>query len=77
MYTNILALLYPVIKDFPEAPLSVALLAKGLAIEEAELSDCFTHWFKEGLIRKKYATIEVYKLTEKGLLAVRRAYDNQ
>jgi predicted ArsR family transcriptional regulator len=74
MSDNILALLYPVVKDFPEAPISVALLSRGLSIDERQLHDQFQSWHKDGLLEKKYQTVEVYKLTEKGIAAVRDAH---
>jgi hypothetical protein len=75
MDDNILALLYPVIRDFPEAPISPALISKAIDIDESELSVKFHLWYRQGLLEKKYQTVEVYRFTEKGLKEVKRAHE--
>jgi DNA-binding Lrp family transcriptional regulator len=69
-----LAKLYPLVKDFPEAPLNNAVLSTGLGMEENKTFPIFKALIKSGMIIKKYLNINVYKLTKKGLDAVINAY---
>lgn len=71
---KLLVLLYPVIKDFPEAPVSPLLLSKSLNIDEDEVHEAFIKWLPEGYLEKKYSTVDIYRFTEKGIRAVELAF---
>jgi hypothetical protein len=69
-----LARLYPLVKDFHEAPLNNAVLATGLGIDEQKSFHIFKAFINKGILVKKYVNINVYKLTQNGLKIVFDAY---
>lgn len=71
----ILASVYPLVKEFEDAPLSVDIVKNGVNMKEEDVIPVFEHMIKTGLLQKKHDhTSNVYKLTPKGWETVQQAY---
>jgi hypothetical protein len=73
MKQRLLLAIYPLVKDFPDAPLSVVLLSTGFNLTEQEVTIGFMEMIEEKLVQKKYESLSIYMLTKKGIEEVEQA----
>jgi hypothetical protein len=68
MEQRIYSALYPLVRDFSDAPLSFDIAKACVLLKESEVLSVFDNMIKTGPLEKKYNyTSNVYKLTPKGM----------
>jgi Mn-dependent DtxR family transcriptional regulator len=73
MRKKILTAIYSLVKDYSDSPFSVQLIADETKLQEDAVSEVFKELKNEELIKRKYIWTGVYRVTDKGLAAAKKA----
>lgn len=74
MRTKVLAAIYAIVKENPNAPLHAKNISSVLGCEDQEVQELFETLLEEELIEKKYASLSIYRITLKGMLDAGEAF---
>ena len=74
MRTKVLAAIYAIVKENPNAPLHAKNISSATGCDNHEVHQLFDALLEEGLIEKKYSSMQIYRITLKGMLEAGDAY---
>lgn len=73
---QVLVCLYSLIKDVEDPSINIRLVAVACLCSEKDIASVFKQMIKEGLIKKRFTFLPVYKITDKGWAEAKQAYEN-
>jgi predicted MarR family transcription regulator len=78
MKDNVLACIFPFVQEYNDSPFSPQIIASTTKCDDVrEIERVFKQLKSEGLITRKHLFTSVYRVTDEGLKAAQKAYDEQ
>jgi predicted transcriptional regulator len=76
MNNKVLSCMYDFVREYPDSPLSVALIARSSDCTEKEVTQLFRYLRSAGMLRKKHLLSHVYTLTPDGFRVVKEGWED-
>jgi hypothetical protein len=78
MKDTVLACIFPFVQEYHDSPFSPQIIASTTKCDDIrEIEKVFKELKTEGLISRKHLFTSVYRVTEEGLKAARKAFEEQ